>query len=96
MQELVEGNIIIHYVVKSEDQRADLGTKHLSKHCHRNVINIINEFKASNAKISSSSRGRSSSFCARITCVLITIFIALCSYLQRRSMYNITLLVYSR
>ena len=46
VQELVEeGKVSIHYV-KSEDQLADMGTKHLSKHCHRNVIKLINEFKA--------------------------------------------------
>ena len=45
MQKLVEeGKVSIHYV-KSEDQLADLGTKHLSKHRHRNV-KLINEFKA--------------------------------------------------
>ena len=43
VQELVEGKISIHYVVKSEDQLVDLGTKHLSKHRHRNVIKLIND-----------------------------------------------------
>ena len=46
VQELVEGKISIHYIVKSKDQLADLGTKHLSKHRQRNVIKLINEFKA--------------------------------------------------
>ena len=46
VQELVEGKIIIHYVVKNYDQLANLGTKHLNKHRHRNVIKLINEFKA--------------------------------------------------
>ena len=46
VQELVEGKISIHYVVKSEDQLADLGTKHHSKHRHRDPIRLINEFKA--------------------------------------------------
>ena len=45
VQELVEGMISTHYVVKSEDQLADLGTKHLSRHRHRNVVKLINEFK---------------------------------------------------
>ena len=45
-QELGEvGKIIIHYV-KSEDQLVDMGTKHFSKHRHRNAIKLINEFKA--------------------------------------------------
>ena len=48
MQELVEeGNISIHYV-KSEDQLADLGTKHLRKNRHRDHIKLINAFKARN------------------------------------------------
>ena len=46
VQELMEGKISIHCVVKNEGQLADLGTKHLSKHRHRNVIKLINEFKA--------------------------------------------------
>ena len=46
VQELVEeGKVSIHYV-KSEDQLADLGTKHHSKHRHRDLIKFINEFKA--------------------------------------------------
>ena len=46
VQELVEEDKIgIHYV-KTEDQLADMGTKHLSKHRHRNLIKLINEFKA--------------------------------------------------
>ena len=46
MQELVEeGKASIHYV-KSEDQLADLGTKHLRKRSHRNVIKLINKLKA--------------------------------------------------
>ena len=45
-QELVEkGKISIHYV-KSENPLTDLGTKNLSMHRHRNVIKLINEFKA--------------------------------------------------
>ena len=46
VQELVEGKITIYYVVKSEDQLADLGTKHHNKHRHRDLIKLINEFKA--------------------------------------------------
>ena len=46
VQELVEkGKVSIHYV-KSEDQLADMGTKHLSKHHHRKVIKLINELEA--------------------------------------------------
>ena len=46
VQELVEeGKVSIHYV-KSENQLADLGTKHHSKHRHRDLIKFINEFKA--------------------------------------------------
>ena len=46
VRELVEEDKIgIHYI-KTEDQLADMGTKHLSKHRHRNLIKLINEFKA--------------------------------------------------
>ena len=45
VQELVEGKVSIHYV-KSEGQLADLGTKHHSKHSHRDLIKFINDFKA--------------------------------------------------
>ena len=38
VQEQVEGKISIHYVVKSKRQLADLGTKHHSKHRHRDLI----------------------------------------------------------
>ena len=49
VQELVEeGKVSIHYV-KSEDQLADLGTNHHSKHRHRDLIKFINDFKARNA-----------------------------------------------
>ena len=41
VQELV-GKVTIHYV-KSEDQLVDLGTKHLSKHRHRDLITLLNE-----------------------------------------------------
>ena len=46
VQELVEEGKFSIYYVKSEDQLADLGTKHLSKHHHRNVFKLINEFEA--------------------------------------------------
>ena len=46
VQELVEeGNISIYYV-KTKDQLADLGTKNLSKHRHRDLIKLINEIRA--------------------------------------------------
>ena len=45
VQELVEGKISTH-CVKSAGQLADLGTKHLSKHCHHKTIKLINELKA--------------------------------------------------
>ena len=45
VQELVEGKVSIHYA-KSEGQLADLGTKHHSKHRHRDLIKFIIEFKA--------------------------------------------------
>ena len=46
VQELVEGKVVIHHV-KSKGQLADfLGTKHHSKHRHRDLIKYINEFKA--------------------------------------------------
>ena len=51
VQELVEeGKISIHYV-KTEDQLADLSTKHFSKHRHCNLIKLTNELKAQNALI---------------------------------------------
>ena len=46
VQELVmKGKVRVHYV-KGEDQPADLGIKHHSKHRHRALITFINEFKA--------------------------------------------------
>ena len=46
IQELMEeGKIGIHYV-KTEDQLADLGTNHLSRHKHGDLIKLINEYKA--------------------------------------------------
>ena len=46
VQELVKvGKFNTHYV-KMEDHFADLGTKHINKHRHRYLINLINEFKA--------------------------------------------------
>ena len=45
VQELVKGKVSIHYV-SSEDQLADLGTKHHSKHRHHDLIKLINDFKA--------------------------------------------------
>ena len=45
VQELVEGKVSIHYI-KSEGQLADLGTKHHSEHHHRDLIKLINDFKA--------------------------------------------------
>ena len=46
VQELVEGKISTHHDVNSEDHLADLGTKHHSKHRHRDLIKLINELKA--------------------------------------------------
>ena len=46
MQKLVEEDKASIHCVKSENQLADWGTKHLSKHRHRNTIKLINEFKA--------------------------------------------------
>ena len=40
-----EGKVSIHHV-SSEDQLANLGTNHLTNHRHRNVIKLVNEFKA--------------------------------------------------
>ena len=46
VQELVEeGKIIINFV-KTQDQIADLGTKHANKHRHRSLIERIREFEA--------------------------------------------------
>ena len=46
VQELVEeGEIIIHFV-KTQDQIADLGTKHVNKPRHRALIKLIREFEA--------------------------------------------------
>ena len=49
MQELVEEDKVSTHYVKTVDQLADVSTNHLSKHRHRNLIKLINEFKASNA-----------------------------------------------
>ena len=43
-----EGKVSIYYV-KNEDKLVDLGTKYHSKHRHRDLIKLINEFKARNA-----------------------------------------------
>ena len=46
MRELVkEGRITIKYV-KTEDQLADIGTKHLSKQMQRYLLKLISEFRA--------------------------------------------------
>ena len=46
VQELVkEGKVTIHFV-KTEQQLADLGTKHLKKHRPRFLIKLMNEIKA--------------------------------------------------
>ena len=45
VRDVVEGKVSIDYV-KSQDQLADLGTKHHSKHRHRDLIKLINDFKA--------------------------------------------------
>ena len=46
VQELVrEGQISIHYV-KTEDQLADIGTKHLSKHKNRYRLKLISELRS--------------------------------------------------
>ena len=46
VQELVkEGKVSIHFV-KTDQQLADLGMKHLEKHRHRFLIKLINEFRA--------------------------------------------------
>ena len=46
VQEVVEeGKITIHYV-NTQDQLADLGTKHLGRHLHRAFIKLINDFEA--------------------------------------------------
>ena len=48
VQELLivkEGRISIHYI-KTEDQLAGIGTKHLSKHRPRYLIKLVSGFKA--------------------------------------------------
>ena len=40
-----KGKITIHFI-KTEQQLADLGTKHLKKHRHCFVNKLINEFRA--------------------------------------------------
>ena len=48
IQELVkEGRITVRYV-KTEDQLADIGTKHLSKQMQRYLLKLISEFRAWN------------------------------------------------
>ena len=45
VQKLVDGKVSIHYI-KSKGLLADLGTKHHSKHRHRDCVKFINDFKA--------------------------------------------------
>ena len=46
VQELVkERKVTIHFV-KTEQQLADLGTKHLKKHRHRFLIKLVSDFRA--------------------------------------------------
>ena len=40
VQKLVKGKISIHCVVKSKGRLGDLGTKHLRKNRHRNIIKL--------------------------------------------------------
>ena len=94
MHKLVrEGKVSIHYV-KSEDQLANIGIKYLSNHLHRNIIKLINELQASNANTLINYQGKAIIFLRRNTCVLLTKFRALRSYLQR-STYT-ALLFHSR
>lgn len=45
IQDLVEeGKITIHYM-NTQDKLADLGPKHVGKHCYRALIKLINDFK---------------------------------------------------
>ena len=45
VQDLVkEGKVTIHFV-KTEQQLADLGTRHLKQHRHRFLVKLINEFR---------------------------------------------------
>ena len=46
VQELVEEVKFSTHYVKSEHQLAALGTKHLSKRRHRDLVKVINECKA--------------------------------------------------
>ena len=93
VQELVEGKVSIH-CVKSEGQLADLGTKHHRKHRHRDLVEFINDFRVRKYYVvnslrletptsSSTTKGKPSCLCVSNTCVLITIFSLLRSYLQR-------------
>ena len=52
-----ESKISIHYI-KTKEQLVDLSTKHLSKHRHRNIVKLINKFKALNAHKLIVSQGR--------------------------------------
>ena len=81
VQELVEGKISIHYV-KSEDQLADLRTKHHSKHRHRDLIKLINyQGKAiiflREEYLRIAHIIKPSSFCVRNTCVLLTLLVVI-------------------
>ena len=46
VQELVKRRKVTIHFVMTEQQLADLGTKHLKTHPHRFLIKLINEFKA--------------------------------------------------
>ena len=82
VQELVEGKVSIHYV-ESEDQLADLDTKH---HRKRTVTatssSLSTTLRLETPTSSSTTKGRPSSLCVSNTCVLATIFHVLRSYLQ--------------
>ena len=82
VQELVEGKVNIPYV-KSEGQLVDLGTKHHRKHRHRTSSSSSMSLKLETPTSSSTTKGRPSSLCVSNTCVLVTIFSVLRSYLQR-------------
>ena len=82
VQELVEGKVGIHYV-KSTDQLVDLAPNTIES-----TVTAISSSSSTSLRLktptsSSTTKGRSLSFCARNTCVLLTTFSVLRSYLQR-------------
>ena len=81
VQELVEGKVSIHYV-KSKGQLADLGTSTIASIVTATSSSSSTTLRLKTPTNSSTTKGGPSSLCGRNTCVLLTIFSVLRSFLQ--------------